>query len=126
MGGAGGFRGLSAVTLGTHDMARAVAFYEALGLTVTFGGPDAPFTTLAAGVDYVNLVAQPAERRWSWWGRYILHVESVDTVDEVHRRAVAAGLEPEAPPKDAVWGERYFHLTDPDGHELSIACPLEG
>ena len=27
-------------------------------------------------------------------------------------------------PRDAEWGERYFHLTDPDGHELSFARPL--
>jgi hypothetical protein len=23
-----------------------------------------------------------------------------------------------------MWGERYFHLTDPDGHALSFARPL--
>jgi uncharacterized glyoxalase superfamily protein PhnB len=27
-------------------------------------------------------------------------------------------------PHDAEWGERYFHVTDPDGHELSFAWPL--
>ncbi|MEC7657646.1 MAG: VOC family protein, partial [Pseudomonadota bacterium] len=26
---------------------------------------------------------------------------------------------------DASWGERYFHITDPDGHELSFAHPLD-
>jgi hypothetical protein len=25
---------------------------------------------------------------------------------------------------DAEWGERFFHLTDPDDHELSFARPL--
>ena len=29
-----------------------------------------------------------------------------------------------APPRDAEWGERYFHILDPDGHELSFARPL--
>jgi hypothetical protein len=24
-------------------------------------------------------------------------------------------------PQDAPWGERFFHVTDPDGHELSFA-----
>ena len=24
-------------------------------------------------------------------------------------------------PADAPWGERYFHVLDPDGHELSFA-----
>jgi uncharacterized glyoxalase superfamily protein PhnB len=23
------------------------------------------------------------------------------------------------------WGERFFHVTDPDGHELSFAWPLK-
>jgi uncharacterized glyoxalase superfamily protein PhnB len=27
-------------------------------------------------------------------------------------------------PRDAEWGERFFHLVDPDGHELSFARPL--
>ncbi len=26
--------------------------------------------------------------------------------------------------RDAEWGERFFHLTDPDGNELSFAWPL--
>jgi uncharacterized glyoxalase superfamily protein PhnB len=33
-------------------------------------------------------------------------------------RTVAAGYAQVAP-RDAEWGERFFHLTDPDGHELS-------
>ena len=28
---------------------------------------------------------------------------------------------PAPAPTDAPWGERYFHLRDPDGHELSFA-----
>jgi hypothetical protein len=35
------------------------------------------------------------------------------------------GLNPEAAPRDAEWGERFFHLLDPDGRELSFAKPLE-
>jgi uncharacterized glyoxalase superfamily protein PhnB len=27
-------------------------------------------------------------------------------------------------PKDAAWGERFFHVNDPDGHELSMARRL--
>jgi Tn3 transposase DDE domain len=33
------------------------------------------------------------------------------------------GFDPEIP-KDASWGERYFHMPDPDGHQLSFARPL--
>ena len=48
----------------------------------------------------------------------------VDDVDAMYRRALQAGLAPHAAPADAPWGERYFHLTDPDGHEVSLAKPL--
>ena len=112
---------ISAVTLATHDMARAFEFYTALGFELHYGGPDAGFTSYTLGDGYLNLIAQPADRQWSWWGRLILYVEDPD---EMYRRAVAAGLSPEAPPRDAEWGERYFHLRDPDGHELSFATRL--
>ena len=113
--------GISAVTLATHDMARAVRFYQALGLTLCYGGEGHSFTSLQAGACFLNLLSQPAGRSWSWWGRVIFRVADVDAL---HRRALAAGLRPEGAPRDAPWGERYFHLTDPDGHELSFAQPL--
>ena len=34
------------------------------------------------------------------------------------------GWTPRRSPRDAKWGERYFHITDPDGHELSFARPV--
>ena len=45
-------------------------------------------------------------------------------MDAPYARALAAGLRPEAPPRDAEWGERYFHIADPDGRQLSFARPL--
>ena len=114
---------ISAVTLATHDMARSVRFYRALGFAVRHGGEGASFTSLHAGPGYLNLMAVPAGREWSWWGRVIFHVGDVDAF---HARAAAAGLSPDGPPRDAPWGERFFHLTDPDGHELSFATPLPG
>jgi len=112
---------LSAVTLATHDMARAVGFYRALGFELLYGGEDAAFSSFRAGAGYLNIAGEAPERSWTWWGRAIFHV---DDVDAMHRRALAAGLAPHAPPQDAPWGERYFHITDPDGHELSFARPL--
>jgi catechol 2,3-dioxygenase-like lactoylglutathione lyase family enzyme len=112
---------LSAITLGTHDMGRAVAFYRGLGFRLVYGGGDADFSTFAIGAGYLNLIAQPELTTWSWWGRVIIHVSDVDAL---YARAVGQGLEPEAPPRDAEWGERYFHITDPDAHELSFARRL--
>jgi uncharacterized glyoxalase superfamily protein PhnB len=114
-------RSISAVTLATHDMGRAARFYRDLGFDFVYGGEDAAFTSFRVGDGYLNLIAETPARTWSWWGRLILHVADVDAI---HARAVALGLRPHAPPRDAEWGERYFHITDPDGHELSFARPL--
>ncbi|HZT25474.1 MAG TPA: VOC family protein [Pseudolabrys sp.] len=113
---------ISAVTLATHDMGRAVRFYRALGFTVAYGGEQATFTSFRAGTGFLNLIAQPAERNWAWWGRVIFYHSNVD---ELYAAALAAGYRPQAAPRDSEWGERYFHLTDPDGHELSFAWPLQ-
>jgi len=113
--------GISAVTLATHDMARAVRFYRALGFQLRHGGETAGFTSFTLGRGHLNLIAADPGQTWAWWGRVILYVRDVDGF---HRRAVAHGLRPQALPADAPWGERFFHLTDPDGHELSFAEPL--
>jgi catechol 2,3-dioxygenase-like lactoylglutathione lyase family enzyme len=112
---------ISAITLATHDMPRAVRYYGSLGFDILYGGEASSFTSFRAGPGYVNLIAQPEEKQWSWWGRIIFYV---DDVDACHKRALAAGYRPSTAPRDAEWGERYFHLTDPDGHELSFARPL--
>ncbi|MCP3474158.1 VOC family protein [Bradyrhizobium sp. CCGUVB1N3] len=112
---------ISAITLATHDMPRAVGFYRSLGFEILHGGEAGSFTSFRAGPGYLNLIAQPADKHWSWWGRVIFYVADVDAL---HQRALAAGWQPSTSPRDAEWGERYFHLTDPDGHELSFARPL--
>jgi uncharacterized glyoxalase superfamily protein PhnB len=112
---------ISAVTLATHDMRRAVRFYRMLGFQLLYGGEDAAFSSFRAGGNFLNLIAQSPERQWSWWGRLIFYVPDVDAL---YSRLVAACCPPDTAPRDAEWGERFFHLTDPDGHELSFARPL--
>ena len=112
---------INALTLGVADMARAIEFYEgALDLPVVFGGPSAAFTTVELGTNYINLFTH--EGPVTFWGRAVLHV---DDPDETYTRLVEAGYRPESPPADAPWGERYFHVRDPDGHELSFARRLD-
>ena len=113
---------ISAVTLLTVDMVEAVTFYRALGFHLLYGGHDAPFTSFRVGAGYLNLqldaVGLPGR---AVWGRVVFWV---DDVDAMHRLAIAAGVGPATSPADAAWGERYFHIHDPDGHELSFARPL--
>jgi catechol 2,3-dioxygenase-like lactoylglutathione lyase family enzyme len=107
---------ISAVTLAVQDMARAVAFYQLIGFDVLYGSGQATFTSFRLGDTFLNLILTPSYRG-QWWGRVIFRVTKVD---DLHAALTAQGINPE-PPRDAPWGERYFHLRDPDGHELSFA-----
>jgi len=48
----------------------------------------------------------------------------VDHVDDLYNKILASGWHISDRPQDAQWGERYFHVMDPDGHELSFASPI--
>jgi len=111
---------ISAVTLAVLDMAESVTFYERLGLHVSYGGPNAAFTTMRAGQSVINLrhAHQGSGNRWA---RVILRVQGVDALYE-HLRT--QGLNPSAP-KNAEWGERYFEITDPEGDVISFAELLD-
>ena len=114
---------ISAVTLVTADMSASVAFYRGLGFVLRYGGADSSFTSFHVGTGYLNIQLDPAGAPLkSIWGRVIFWV---DDVDELHRRVLEAGYQPTAVPMDAPWGERYFHVRDPDGHELSFARLLD-
>jgi catechol 2,3-dioxygenase-like lactoylglutathione lyase family enzyme len=112
---------LSAITLATHDITRSLAFYEVLGFRRVQAAPDNSFVTLNAGTAWLNLFRSGPGASWRGWGRYILHV---DDVDACYAKLIEAGYHPEMAPSDASWGERYFHVLDPDGHEVSLAKRL--
>jgi predicted RNase H-like nuclease/catechol 2,3-dioxygenase-like lactoylglutathione lyase family enzyme len=112
-------RQISAVTLFVTDMARSCGFYRGLGFELKFGGEEAGFSSFHAGAGFLNLNAGDNARPGG--GLTIFHV---DDVDALHTRALAAGLQPDFKPADAPWGERYFHIHDPDGYTLSFATPL--
>ena len=112
--------GISAITLATHDMARAVAFYQALGFMLKSGGS-------AAAIHQLPCRQRLSEPDADAGGARVVLVGPRDLlvhIDVQHARACAAGLSPHFAPRDAPWGERYFHMADPDGHELSFARPL--
>ena len=111
---------ISAVTLAVRDMTTALGFYQRLGFEVAWRAGDASFATLKAGGQYLNLAV---DQRYAgqFWGRIIFHVADVDAA---YATAIESSLAPHFAPRDAPWGERYFHISDPDGHELSFARPL--
>lgn len=112
---------LSAVTLATSNMAVAVPFYLTLGFVLKSGGPNDTFTSFSLGASSLNLAVTTHRLATNWWGRLIFYVSDVDSF---YRKALDEGLNPRFPPRDGPWGERYFHIHDMDGHELSFAKPL--
>ena len=108
---------ISAVTLRVTNMQASVRFYKnVLGLEIIYGGERSPFTSLrtAEGTPILNLEEGDPTIRW---GRLIFHVY------RFRAYLMERGFHPDSP-QDASWGERYFHMFDPDGHELSFARPI--
>ncbi|MDE0802659.1 MAG: VOC family protein [Acidimicrobiales bacterium] len=116
----GRLESINAVTLGCTDLVASHAFYTSIGFEdIAHGTPETGFISYRIGPNFLNLQAVDVVE--VSWGRFVVHV---DDVDAVHERALAAGLSPTMAPSDAPWGERYFHISDPDGHEVSFARPL--
>ena len=114
-------RSISAVTLAISDMGRSVNFYQNIvGLDLLYGGPSASFSSFKIGEGYLNLELN-LQTTTTWRGRLIFHV---DDVDSLYEQLLVLGLSPSTKPTDASWGERYFHIDDPDSNELSFARPI--
>jgi len=115
---------LSAVTLTVTDIGRSMRFYESLGFERKPGDAVPGFASYVLGGGaqpaYLNLLEAP-HGSFGGWGRVIVYVSDVDAF---YARLLAIGATPDFAPTDAPWGERYFHVADPDGHELSFAKPL--
>ena len=92
---------ISAITLATHNMPRAVRFYRMLGFEIVYGGDDATFTSFHAGTSYLNLIAQPAERTWSWWGRVAFYHSNVDSSMRAWSRPATIQIRHRAMPNGA-------------------------
>ena len=112
---------ISAVTFRVLNMKASVRFYgSVLGMEVVYGGEDAFFSSLRAKDGSTTSLNLEQGHSAPDWGRMIFHVAHVDAFWEYLR---GKGFNPESP-RDASWGERYFHMPDPDGHEVSFARPI--
>ena len=112
---------ISAVTFRVVNMTESVRFYrDVLGMELLYGGEGACFSSLRANDAQSAILNLESGNPATAWGRLIFHVADVDAC---WRQLRGKGFHPDVP-RDASWGERYFHMRDPDGHELSFARPL--
>jgi len=112
---------ISAITLRVANMTASVWFYrDVLGMEIIYGGEVECFTSLRTKDVEDPILNLEQDSPVAHWGRMIFYVADVDAFWSYLR---GKGFHPETP-RDASWGERYFHMSDPDGHELSFACPI--
>jgi len=123
---------LNAIGIVTSDMARSIAFYRLLGLDV----PETPGeghvdVFLPNGVRFMLDTEDVVRSFRPDWARatgnqlaIALECAGPQEVDDVYARVVAAGFHGEKEPWDAVWGQRYAQLADPDGVPVDLYAPL--
>ncbi len=119
---------LSLVTLGVRDLARARAFYEALGWS-TRAEPDDDVVFFQSGGAVVALWdrAQLAEDSGvedtgGWGGVTLAHnVRSPEEVDAVIEEARSGGATIAREGAETFWGGYSGLFIDPDGHPWEVA-----
>ncbi|WP_280181616.1 VOC family protein [Nocardia farcinica] len=118
----------------TSDMAASLAFYRRLGLEFPAGSEDQPHVeaTLAGGMRLALDTEDTIRSFHPDWqptrggGRIGLAFRCADpaAVDALYAELTAAGYAGELKPWDAVWGQRYAVVNDPDGNGVDLYAPL--
>ena len=119
---------ISAITLSISDMEKSVKFYSKIpNFKVVYGGSDAQFTSFLiddTAKSYLNLKLN--ETYSTNFGRIIFYTDDVDELFAYMQddKIISELGKFESKPQDAIWGERFFHMLDPDGYKMSFATPL--
>ena len=132
---------ISAVTLIIENMKRSCRFYSQIpGFKLVYGGSsDDNFTTFEIEEEHISKMCLNLElsitnnnnshhhqRKRKNFGRIIFYTEDVDRLYSYFRsnKNISNLISFENEPTNAAWGERYFHIREPDGYQLSFAKPV--
>ena len=116
------------------DLARSLDFYRALGLDIPEGAEKEPHVEVKVTGGF-SLMFDPVATITSFdpgWapptgGPRMALAFGFDTpaaVDEAYATMTGLGFEGHKEPWDAVWGQRYASLRDPDGNGVDLYAPL--
>jgi len=120
---------LSLVTLGVDDLARAIAFYGALGWAPHESSVEGEVAFFQTGGIVValwsrsSLAADSAVSDGGGWGGVTLahNVATAEEVDGILAQARAAGARVGRAGAPTAWGGYSGVFVDPDGHPWEIA-----
>ncbi len=123
---------LNAIGIVVSDLEQSIRFYRLLGVDV----PETPGeghvdTFLPNGMRFMLDSEETVRSFRPDWARtsgnqlsLAFDCGSAADVDETYRRATDAGFHGEKEPWDAVWGQRYAQLADPDGVPVDLYATL--
>ena len=115
------------------DIPRSIAFYRLLGLAFPDPKEGAPYVEVTTTNGYrISLNAESMAKSLDpEWTRpqgqrmeLAIKCDSPKHVDETFAAIVKAGYSGHKEPWDAVWGQRYAIVVDPDGTHVSLFAPL--
>lgn len=116
------------------DMAASLDFYRRLGLETPTGAEKEPHVEVALpggmrlAFDTVETVLSfDPQWRPPMGGHRIglaFHCADPAEVDRVYGELTGAGYGGHREPWDAVWGQRYAQVRDPDGNVVDLYAPL--
>jgi uncharacterized protein len=120
---------ISLITLGVTDLAKARAFYEALGWKASSASqPEVVFfqgnglaLALFGREDLAKDAGLPDRPTGFAAISLAYNARSKGEVDQVFAQAVAAGAAAVKPPEDVFWGGYSGYFADPDGHLWEVA-----
>ncbi len=126
---------ISAVTLLVNDMNKSCELYSKIpGLALSFSSKRFTTFTLEENTGkqtHLNLELSVhdnlTDNKPRHFGRIIFHTDNADAMycylknDDFLSKLITI----ESKPVNAKWGERYFHIRDPDGYQISFAQPLK-
>jgi predicted enzyme related to lactoylglutathione lyase len=124
---------IDAVAVASRDLARSVAFYSVIGFSFPPIGDGAKHVEADAVPGAVRLMIDEAGLLEDLNGEapvpathsvFALRCASPAEVDAIAERVKRAGHAVLRGPWDAVWGQRYAILADPDGTRLDLFAPL--
>jgi catechol 2,3-dioxygenase-like lactoylglutathione lyase family enzyme len=123
-----------AVGLVVSDMAASVTFYRRLGFAFPEDAGQLPHAEaeLPGGLRLLLDTEETVRSFHPGWqppgggGRASLALRCDDPgeVDALYEELVGAGCHGELKPWDAVWGQRYAVVLDPDGNGVDLFAPL--
>ena len=123
---------LNAIGIAVSDLRRSLHFYRLLGADLPEDQAEGHVeVTMPNGTRLMFDAEEVISSFMPDWTRangnqvsLAFECASPAEVDEVYARVVAAGFEGEKEPWDAVWGQRYALLGDPDGVRVNLYARL--